>query len=157
MRLAAETGQAAAGVDGADVRADALEQGQGAALGLDLADHVLADGQAHVGGGAGKPLAALVHQVLGDAGGLVLQRRFGLLGVAEGGDGLVDALAAHVGRGLEPVGGVELAAGELLSLEKLAHEDLAVGEGFLDDEGVTGVVLEGIADGGGLGGSLRGM
>lgn len=44
-----------------------------------------------------------------------------------------------------------------MGLEEFSDEDLAVGEGFFDDEGVLGVVLEWVADGGGLGGCLGGV
>ena len=41
--------------------------------------------------------------------------------------------------------------------KEVAEEDVAVREGFFDDEGVGGVVIERVAEGGGFGGTLGGM
>lgn len=78
-------------------------------------------------------------------------------GLVEGGDGLVDFLAADARAGFQAVGGGELAAGCLLRGEEVAQEDVSIGEGFFDDEGVGGVIVEGVAYGGGFGGALRGV
>ena len=78
-------------------------------------------------------------------------------GFVESGDGLVDFFAADGAAGFEAVGRREFAAGGLLGGDEVAEEDVAVGEGFFHDEGVGGVVVEGVADGGGFGGALGGV
>ena len=140
MRFPAEARQPAAGVDRADVGPDGLKGRERAALGLDLADDVLADAGAHVGGRAGEPAAFLVEEVAGDALRFLEEVLLVALRLVEGGDGLVDFLAAHAGRGFEAVRGAELAAGDLLGLDELAEQDVAVGERFFDNEGVVGMV-----------------
>lgn len=77
--------------------------------------------------------------------------------LVELGDGLVDFFAADVGGSFEAIGGVEFAAGGLLGLHEFTEEDVSVREGFFDDEGVVGVVVEGIGEGGRFGGALGGV
>lgn len=72
-------------------------------------------------------------------------------------DGLVDFFAADVGGGFEAVGGVEFAAGGLLGLNEFAEEDVAVRKGFFDDEGVVGVVVERVGEGGCFSSALGGV
>lgn len=157
MGFTAETGEPAAGVDGADVRTDGLEGREGAALSFDFADDVLTDAAAEVRGRAGEPAAFLVQEVGGDALGFLEEVLLVGFGLVELGDGLVDFLAADVGGGFEAVGGVEFAARGLLSLHEFAEEDVPVREGFFDDEGVVGVVVEGVGESGGFRGALGGV
>lgn len=42
-------------------------------------------------------------------------------------------------------------------MHEFAEEDVPVREGFFDDEGVVGVVVEGVGEGGGFGGALSGV
>ena len=51
-------------------------------------------------------------------------------------DSFVDFLAPHRGRDFQPVCCGELGAGGGLGGEEVAEEDVAVCEGFFDDEGV---------------------
>ena len=140
MRLPAEARQPATGVDGADVRPHGLEGPERAALGVDFADDVLADTGAQVGGCAREPAAFLVEKVPCDTLGFLEEVLLVALRLVKSGDGLVDFLAAHASGGFQAVGGAEFAAGDLLGLDELAEEDVAVGKGFFDDEGVVGVV-----------------
>lgn len=121
MCLSPQPAQAARGVDGADVGPDRLEQGQGAALGLDLAQDVLAHAGAQVGRGAREPAAPLMQQVGRDALRLLLQVGLVRAGLLERVDGLVDLVALDRRGRLEPLGGRELAAGGLLRLQELAE------------------------------------
>ena len=157
MRFAAEPGKTAAGVNGADIRTDGLEGGEGAALRFNLADDVLADTGAEISRRAGEPAAFLMQEIGGDALGFLEEILLVGLCLVELGDGFVDLFTADVGGGFEAVGGVEFAASGLLGLHKFAEEDVPVREGFLDDEGVVGVVVEGVGEGGGFGGALGGM
>jgi hypothetical protein len=157
VSLTPQTRQTTAAIDGADVRAHRLEGGEGAALRLDFADDVFADGLAHIGGGAVEPLALLLEEVGGDALGFRGQVLLVAAGLVELGDGFVDLVALDAGAGLEAVGGRELGLGDCLRLEQFAEEDVAVGEGFLGDEGVAAVVLEGVAEGGCFGCALGGV
>lgn len=91
-----------------DVWTDLLEGGEGAALGFDLADDVLSDCSAEVGGGAGEPFAFLYEEVAGDALGLLLEVGFVAAGFVERGDCLVDFVALDAAAGFESVGGAEL-------------------------------------------------
>ena len=157
MGFAAEPGQTAGGVDGADVGADGLEGGEGAALGFDFAEDVFTDTCAEVCGGAGEPAAFLMQQVRRDSLRLLCEVELVAARFIESADGLVDFFSAYGAAGLEAIGGGEFGAGGLLRGDVVAEEDVAVCEGFFDDEGVGGVVVEGIAKGGGFGGALGGM
>ena len=79
------------------------------------------------------------------------------LGLIQRADGLVDLLAPHRGRGLEPVGGGEFGARGGLGGEEVAEEDVAIGQGLLYDEGVVGMVVHWIGEGCRFGGALCGM
>ncbi len=157
MSFAAQSRQATRRIDGADFRAHGLQRRQGAALGFDLAGHVLAQAGAQVGGGADEPFATLVDQVGGHALGLLEEVGFVGAGFVEAGDCFVDFVAADGGAGFEAVGGGEFGAGGGLCLEELSEEDVAVRKAFFDDEGVGGVVLEGLGKGCGFGGPLYGV
>ena len=135
--LAAEAGEAAAGVDGADVSADAFEGGERAALGFDLAEGVLADTEVEVPGGAVEPAAFLQEQVGGHALGFAFQVVLLGEGFVEGGDGFVDFFAFHGCAGFEALDGGFFACAGLGGLEEFAEEDMSVCEGFFDDEGVA--------------------
>ena len=71
MGFPTETGEATSGVDSADVRADGLEGGEGAALSFDFAEDVFADAGAEVTGRASEPAAFLLEEVGGDALGFL--------------------------------------------------------------------------------------
>lgn len=157
MRLPPQATQPPTRINSADIRPHALQRREGAPLGFDLAEDVLPDACADIGSRAGEPSPFLLQQVRGDALRFLRQIQLVAAGLVERGDGLVDFLAADAGAGFQAVGGGELAAGGLLRGEEVAQEDVAVGEGFFDDEGVGGVVVEGVADGGGFGGALRGV
>lgn len=157
MRFPAQATKTTRGVDGADVSADALEEREGPALGLDLTKHVLADAETQIRSSAREPLALLVDEVLRDGSSLLIQVRLIGTRLIQGGDGLVNLFTTHGRARLEPVGGIEAASRGLLGLEELADEDLPVRQGLLDDEGVLRVVLEGVADGGRLGRGLCGV
>ena len=137
MCLTAQPGEAAGGIDGADVRADLLECGESAALVFDLADDVFADSDAQVGGGAGEPFALFDQEVGGYALGLLLQVAFVAAGFVQGGDGFVDLVALHARTCFEPVCRVESGARRLLGLGEFAEENVAVGQGFFHDEGIA--------------------
>ncbi len=77
--------------------------------------------------------------------------------LVERADGFIDLFPANGTAGFESVGGCELAAGSLLGGDQVAKEDVPVCEGFLNDESIGGVVVEGIAKGGGFGGALGGV
>ena len=104
---------------------------------FDLADDVLADGDAQVGGGAGKPFSLLVQEVGGHARCLLLQVAFVAAGFVEGGDGFVDFVALDARAGFQSVCGVESGSGRLLGLGEFAEENVAVGQGLFYDEGVA--------------------
>ena len=157
MGLSPQARQSARGVDGTDVRADGLEGRESAPLGFDFAEDIFADGGAEVGGGAVEPAAFFEEQVGGHALGFVEEVVFLGLGLVELADGFVDLVAADGGGGFEAVGGAEFAAGGLLRLQEIAQQDVAVCEGFFDDEGVGGVVVEGVRERGGFGGALGGV
>lgn len=157
MRLPPQAAQAPTRINSADIRPDRLQSSESSPLGLNLAEDVLPDASADIGGRAGEPSPFLLQQVRRDALRFLGQIQLVAAGLVEGGDGLVDFLAADAGAGFEAIGGGELAAGGLLRGEEVAQEDVSVREGFFDDEGVGGVVVEGVADGGGFGGALRGV
>lgn len=157
MGFPAQPAQPTRGVDIADVGADAFQGGEGAALGFNFAEDVFADTGTEVGGRAGEPPPFFVQQVRGHPLGFVAQVGFVAPGLVERADGFVDLFTAHGTAGLEPVGGGELAAGGLLGGQKVAEENVAVREGFFHDEGVRGVVVQRVAEGGGFGGALCGV
>lgn len=136
MALSAEATETAAGIDGSNVRTNALEKCESSSLRLNFTEDIFADAEAEVRGSAGKPLASLVDEIVSDASRLVVESLFVVTCFIKGGDGLVDLFAAHVAAGLETVGCVEAAAGVVLGLDELTNQNLAVGEGFLDDEGI---------------------
>lgn len=75
----------------------------------------------------------------------------------KGADGFVDFFVTDGAAGFESVGGGKFVAGGLLGGEEVTEENMAVCEGFFDDEGVGGVVVEGVAEGRGFGGALGGV
>lgn len=72
-------------------------------------------------------------------------------------DRFVDLFPANGTAGFESVRGCQLASGSLLGGDQVAKEDVPIREGFFYDEGVGGVIVEGIAEGGGFGGALSGV
>ena len=140
MCFPAEARQATTGIDSTDIWPDGLEGRERTALCLNLANDVLADTGTQIRGRAGEPAAFLMQKIASNALRLLEQVLLVALRLVESGDGLVDLLAAYAGRGFKAVGGAELTAGDLLGLDKLAEQDVAVGESFFDDEGVVGMV-----------------
>lgn len=150
MGFPAQPAETARGIDVADVRTHALEGGEGAAFGLDLAQDVFADRRPQIRGRAGEPSALFVQEVRGDALGFLPEEGFVAPGLVQRADGLVDFFAPDGTAGFEPVGGGEFVAGGLLGGDEVAEEDVAVRQSLFDDEGVGGVVVEWVAEGGGF-------
>lgn len=69
----------------------------------------------------------------------------------------VDFLTADGTAGFQSISCRKLAAGCLLSRDKIAEEDVAVGESLFNNESVRGVVVQGIAKRGSFGSALGGV
>ena len=63
MGFSAQAGEAACGVDSADVWADGFEGGEGVAFGFDFTKDVFADGDAEVSCRPGEPAAFFLEEV----------------------------------------------------------------------------------------------
>ena len=157
MVFATESAQTARSINGSDVRPHGLQHRERPSFGLDLAHHVLPDRSNHVVRRSLEPSPFLQEQVRGDALGLGPKIVLLVDGLVEGRDGFVDLVMPHARARFESGDRAFFAPSRCFRLEEFAEQDVSVGQRFFDDEGVGGMIIEGVPECRRFGRSLCGV